>query len=465
MEGDSMNVLKLAPALVFLATACSHAPPQNRAPSSIHTMGLKATFDEISQSPDPRTEARAYVNRLLVLDVRAHGWMQEVDEAFANAQGPVDLFTQPSYLKLLVAHPFSERLEHKIADFYHEARRAALQPPTNAEERARAEHATLVLAGVHDALLHAHHNVAERVLLNHLFRALHAEAGANTAGDNPHPLTAPLEGEELQAAASDSTDQVKQMIGDLPETDEVKEEVESRAAEFADDIATAPARDPQSANIAPGVGPSGNIDGFTFPHGTWALTFDDGPHATISEKDLGNLQATKTPATFFWLAKNVKEYPEVVKTMMASGYPVGDHSWSHPQLDKPADLARLNTNLDKEINQSFALETDAFGHKPKFFRCPYGAGFKDPVIRGMIAKKGMIHVRWNVDSLDWQDPNPASVQKRVEQQMAANGRGIILFHDIHTPALTVVPSLVAKYKGKVRWVDIPHIVEELNGHH
>jgi peptidoglycan/xylan/chitin deacetylase (PgdA/CDA1 family) len=75
----------------------------------------------------------------------------------------------------------------------------------------------------------------------------------------------------------------------------------------------------------------------------------------------------------------------------------------------------------------------------------------------------MIHVSWNVDSLDWQDPNPASVQKRVEQQMAANGRGIILFHDIHTPGLTVVPNLVAKNKGKVRWVDIPHIVNELNG--
>jgi peptidoglycan/xylan/chitin deacetylase (PgdA/CDA1 family) len=463
MEGESMRLLKFAHVYVLLFTACSHVQSPDRAPSSIHTMGLKATFDEISQSTDPRAEARAYVDRLLVLDLRAHGWRLEVDEAFAHAQGPVNLFSQPSYLKLLVAHPFSERMEDKIVEFYHDAHVASIEPVSNSEERARADRAMLVVAGIHDSLLHAHHNVGERVLLNHLMRALHEDRHANTVSDNPHPLTAPLEGEELIVAASDSGEQLKQMVADLPETDEVKEEVETRAAELSNEIIEDPGREPQSANIMPTVGANGTIDGFSFPRGTWALTFDDGPHPTISEKDLANLQSTKTPGTFFWLAQNVKAHADIVKTMIASGYPVGDHSWSHPQLNKPADLKRLKTNLDREINQSFILETAAYGHKPKFFRCPYGAGYRDPVIRGMIAKNGMIHVSWNVDSLDWQDPVPASVQKRVEQQMAANGRGIILFHDIHTPALTVVPNLIAKNKGKIRWVDIPHIVDELNG--
>jgi peptidoglycan/xylan/chitin deacetylase (PgdA/CDA1 family) len=282
--------------------------------------------------------------------------------------------------------------------------------------------------------------------------------------ESPHPLTVPIQGEELEVAAADSEEQAKRMVADLPYTDEVKEEVENSAADLSEELNEAGlAREPQSAAVVPSVGASGNIDGTSFARGTWAITFDDGPHPLITEKDLVNLQASNTPATFFWLAKNVEVETNLVKKVQAAGFPVEDHSWSHPRLDQAEDLARLHTNLDREINQSFALDTKIYGQKPRFFRCPYGAGLRNPVIRGMIAKNGMIHVSWNVDSLDWHDANPASVQRRVEQQMAANGRGIILFHDIHTPALTVLPALVSKNAGKIRWVSIPEIVDELNG--
>ncbi|MGZ3659877.1 MAG: polysaccharide deacetylase family protein [Bdellovibrionota bacterium] len=465
-----MTIQKFSRA-IFVAgflTGCSaasqHVP--NRGPSSLHTMGLHATLAEISESADPRMEARAYVERLLLIELRAHGWMMETDHVFNRATAPVDLFSQPSYLKLMVAHPYADRAQQKIVDLYQEAHRLTLSEASTQRSRERAAKAALVLAGVHDALLHARHNVAERVLLNDLSRAI-MEAGhkANPAAP-PHPVVVPLEGEELYAAAEDSKEQLAQMVSELPESDDVKDEIEERALELGKDLAAdSVGREPQSLAVFPTAAASGNIDGFNFPHGTWAITFDDGPNPQITEQDIANLTATNTKATFFWLAKNVELYPDVVKKVQAAGYPVEDHSWNHPKLDDPKDLARLGTNLDREINQSFALDTKVYGVKPRFFRCPYGAGFKDPVIRGMIAKLGMIHVRWNVDSLDWKDPSPASVQARVEQQMAVNGHGIILFHDIHTPALTVVPNLVKKNKGKIRWVNIPQIVDELNGVH
>ena len=446
-----------------LLSACSHVVAPGRSPSSIQTMGMSATLDEILASPDPQAEARAYVDRLLVIELRAHGWMFETDEIFANATKPVNLFREQSYLKLLVAHPLVERMQAKIVEFYREAYLRTMGEVVSAEGRARVERSMLVVSGVHDSLLHAHHNVAERVLLNDLMRALkEARRSANPAQIS-QTLVVPLEGDDLFAAAADSREQIQQMLLALPATDDVKQLVEDRAAELSSLLHEEAGREPQSLNIFPTAAANGNIDGFSFPRSTWAITFDDGPDPEISEQDVANLTAAGTKATFFWLAKNVAVHPDIVKKVQAAGMPLENHSWTHPQLDNPKDLARLNTNLDKEINQSTAEDIKVYGVKPRFFRCPYGAGFENPVIRGMIAKLGMVHVLWNVDSLDWKDPNPITVQARVEQQMLVNGRGIILFHDIHTPALMVVPRLLARYKGRIRLVTIPQIVDELNG--
>jgi peptidoglycan/xylan/chitin deacetylase (PgdA/CDA1 family) len=454
-------------AFALALTACSHATTTSRNPSSVvPAASMEVTLEQLLDGPDPRGDARAFVDRLLRIELRAHGWMYETDEIFKHAKGPVDLFAQDSYKKLLVSRPLIDHTQAKIVELYKEAHMMTLPQFAALGGSAHAGQAGLVVQGVHDALLHAHENPAERVLLNDLMQALR-EARDSVAPPNdshPHKIVAPLSAEELGAAAAAAAPAIQEAITQLPDTDEVKEEVEKSVSDVNGNPTDA-GREPNSLNVFPSVSANGNIDGFTFPKGTWAVTFDDGPHPTISQQDLANLQQAGQKATFFWLAMNLDAHQGVVKTVQAAGMPVEDHSWSHPQLDKASDLARLHTTLDKEINQSFAEDTKIYGEKPKFFRCPYGAGFKDPTIRGMIAKNGMIHVRWNVDSLDWKDPNPVTVKARVDQQMKANGRGIILFHDIHTPAVTVVPQLFAEYKGQVRWVTIPQIVDELNGIH
>jgi peptidoglycan/xylan/chitin deacetylase (PgdA/CDA1 family) len=273
----------------------------------------------------------------------------------------------------------------------------------------------------------------------------------------------PLEGLDLHTAAAQAEPAIRQLIANLPVSDDVKTEIDKRESAAFQQMEENMDRSPQSIQKYPSIGTSGSVSGFEFPKGTWALTFDDGPHPTISEQDLANLKALKVRGTFFWLAKNIVLHPQIVKVVQDAGMPVENHSWNHPNLISAKDLAQNHTDLDKEINQSTVEDTRDYGVKPRFFRCPYGDGLHDPTVRGMIAKNGMIHVSWNVDSLDWHDPNPVSVQARVEQQMRVNGRGIILFHDIHTPALTVVPKIVKENEGKVDWVTIPDIVDKLNG--
>jgi uncharacterized caspase-like protein len=49
---------------------------------------------------------------------------------------------------------------------------------------------------------------------------------------------------------------------------------------------------------------------------------------------------------------------------------------------------------------------------------------------------------WNIDSLDWADPVPSSIADRVLRAVDKEGRGIILFHDIHERTVKALPAIL-----------------------
>jgi peptidoglycan/xylan/chitin deacetylase (PgdA/CDA1 family) len=217
-----------------------------------------------------------------------------------------------------------------------------------------------------------------------------------------------------------------------------------------------------SMKIQPSAGTEGSISGSQFPANTWALTYDDGPHPTYTPAILANLAELKKHASFMWLAECLINNPTMPAAARAAGMPTNDHSWTHENLNK-ANAADLN----KEITLSSEKDADFFGARPRFFRLPYGAGLSNKTVRKVIADAGMIHVFWNVDSLDWQDKEPTSILARVKKEMAAEKHGIILFHDIH-PQSVAGSKLVLQWSETLsgaaahRWVTIPEIVDELN---
>ena len=215
--------------------------------------------------------------------------------------------------------------------------------------------------------------------------------------------------------------------------------------------------------IVPGAGPEGNINGSQFPPRTWALTFDDGPHETFTPQILANLGKLGKHVSFFWLIECLEKNPLLPRKAMELGHALENHSWSHENLDK-ADPQTLY----KEIVKSSERDPDFYGEKPLFFRLPYGAGLSNKTVRQMIAEQKMVHVFWNVDSLDWKDKDPNSILERVKKEMALAKRGIVLFHDIH-PQSVEASNLLLRWSDSLagspeahRWVKIPEIVDELN---
>lgn len=217
----------------------------------------------------------------------------------------------------------------------------------------------------------------------------------------------------------------------------------------------------EGIKIEPSTTSAGNITGAGFPKGVWALTYDDGPARTTGAV-LDNLKKHDIKATFFMLSQQIdssKKFPEVAAREMKEGHDVASHSYSHPQVPKLAASQRA-----REIGGAVKVFEQVLGKRPDFFRLPYGAGVSVPSIRTDIAQACMVHAFWNVDTLDWHDKDPELIYQRSVKQVESLGRGIILFHDIHSQSVVASEMLMRYLKEKgVRMVTLSEVVKEING--
>lgn len=218
-------------------------------------------------------------------------------------------------------------------------------------------------------------------------------------------------------------------------------------------------RTPQALDeLYPSADGKGHVTGNRFPMGKWAMTFDDGPHPTHTQGMVNNLKNNGVHGTFFWQTKNVVQYTTFPKTKSPL-YSRASHSYSHANLPKLGQ-----SGLNKEINQAVEDFAKVVGEKPTMFRCPYGAcGPSGSTIRQMIAKQNMLHIAWNVDTLDWQDKNPESIFQRTKKQIDSLGRGIVLFHDIHPQSVIASDKVIKYLKSKYKIEPLNKLIEESRG--
>jgi peptidoglycan/xylan/chitin deacetylase (PgdA/CDA1 family)/uncharacterized caspase-like protein len=186
--------------------------------------------------------------------------------------------------------------------------------------------------------------------------------------------------------------------------------------------------------------------GDRFPAKTIALTFDDGPHAKFTEEITAILKQYNVPGTFFEVGRNLGavavdgsvklgKNAGISRKLLAEGYAVGNHSYTHAQLAKLSGAA-----LKEEINNTDALLKAVDEKRTAIFRFPYGARNDEGL--QVVENAHLRSIMWNIDSLDWADPVPSSVADRVLREVDKQGRGIILFHDIHERAVKALPLIL-----------------------
>lgn len=211
-----------------------------------------------------------------------------------------------------------------------------------------------------------------------------------------------------------------------------------------------PAEKPAAA--APGMrgqarkADNGEIFGRALPPKTLALTFDDGPHGTYTNEIAAILKQFNAPAIFFEVGSNLgsvgadgkpKLSPraDVARKLLASGYALANHSLTHAQLSK-----RSGEALKTEILNTDELLKAVDPRRSTLFRFPYGARNEEGL--RLLETSHLHSMMWNIDSLDWADPVPASIADRVLKTVSKEGRGIILFHDIHERTVKALPIIL-----------------------
>ena len=168
-----------------------------------------------------------------------------------------------------------------------------------------------------------------------------------------------------------------------------------------------------------------------------ALTFDDGPHKTNTERVLNSLKEFDVKATFFMLGNQVDYYPSLVQRVAKEGHEIGNHSNTHP------DLSKVDANrVQKEFETTNQRIYDVIGRYPTVFRPPYGS-YNNNIIT-QATNLNLPIIMWSVDSLDWKTKNATSISHEI-LSTTTNG-SIILMHDIHDATADALPSVLKNLK-------------------
>lgn len=179
-----------------------------------------------------------------------------------------------------------------------------------------------------------------------------------------------------------------------------------------------------------------------------ALTFDDGPRSSTTNRVLDLLERSGGVATFFLVGYNIPDNAEVIKRAAAMGCSIGNHTKDHKILTKcSADTIKAQVNGVNSLLRDMGVE-------PTLFRAPGGAfkGIKDQI--------GMPLIQWSIDTEDWKFKDASHKGRSAEERTAdlnriadmvfsqAKGGSIVLMHDIYdfTADLCeiVIPGLVER---------------------
>ncbi len=182
-----------------------------------------------------------------------------------------------------------------------------------------------------------------------------------------------------------------------------------------------------------------------------AIGFDDGPAADTGAF-VSMLERERVRATFFMIGEQVHApYGRVLLRELRGGDVLGDHSYTHPDLNTSADVRG-------QLQHTLAAIRALSGYTPCVFRPPYGD--YDRSVVQTARSLGLATVLWNVDPRDWARPGTAAIERTVLGQVQPGS--IIISHDGGGPrgeTLAAYPAIIAGLRARgYRIVTIPELL-------
>jgi len=151
-----------------------------------------------------------------------------------------------------------------------------------------------------------------------------------------------------------------------------------------------------------------------------ALTFDDGPDPIYTPRVLAILRRYGVRATFFETGRQVQAYPQVARMVVAEGHVVGNHTWSHPYLERKSARGVGSEMEGGEICLEKTLRL-----RSHLFRPP--RGHWNPIIFREARREGDHIILWTVALEHHDAPTPRAMVARALRLVQPGS--ILLMHD------------------------------------
>lgn len=177
-----------------------------------------------------------------------------------------------------------------------------------------------------------------------------------------------------------------------------------------------------------------NEDGYIYDKNkkTVALTFDDGPSGSKTDRIVEILANNKAHATFFMVGNKMNYGASTINNVLAKGNEIGSHSYAHKNMKRQ----KLN-KLIAEVEKTNIIYKNITGQDLIYTRPPYGAINKK-------VKEGLntIFITWNLDTEDWLHRDKQYIIDYVMENVSDGD--IILMHDLYDSTIDAVEELLPK---------------------
>lgn len=150
------------------------------------------------------------------------------------------------------------------------------------------------------------------------------------------------------------------------------------------------------------------------------------------------LKEKQVKATFFVSGRFAKKFPEIILKISREGHEIGNHGYSHLYPNK--------LNLEQNIHEITATEKVFQELKidiTKIFAPPYGEHGK--TVLQAADSLGYKTIMWTLDTIDWQDPSPEVILKRILPK--ADHGSLILMHPKKC-TLQALPTLITSLQNE-----------------
>ena len=177
-----------------------------------------------------------------------------------------------------------------------------------------------------------------------------------------------------------------------------------------------------------------------------AITFDDGPNRSTTEKLLDGLKQRDVKATFFVIGENIEGNEDIIRRMKEEGHEIGNHTYTH------CDLSRVSRDCAlKEFDKTNELIYKITGEMPQYIRPPFG-NTSDRIF--YIEERTV--VLWQVDPMDWNTNNADKVVNLAVKNVKPND--IILLHDKYDSSVSAALRIIDELQDEGYVFVLPDVI-------